>query len=368
MNRTPLFAEHAALGAKLVPFAGFEMPVSYAGILQEHAAVRSRAGLFDLSHMAQFVVRGDDAGAWADGLTVNAVATMRPGGARYNLFCGETGGTHDDVIFYRLADRWLLVCNASNAGKMWALLNAAAPGGVALEDRRSETALIALQGPRSAEILAPLAGGDPAALRYYSCAEMTVCGRPALVARTGYTGEDGFEVFVAAADAVAVWRRLLEAGAGRGLEPAGLGARDVLRLEAGMPLYGHELAEELSPLQAGLGWAVKFEKPAFVGKAALERQRDDACYARIAGVVMSGKVPARAGYEVIHSGAVVGGVRSGSFGPSVGRNIATVLVPPDVSSPGTRLSIRIRGVEHEAEVVKLPFYKRASTGGSGGAA
>lgn len=358
LRRTPLYDEHVALGARIVPFAGFEMPVQYGGILQEHDAVRHRAGLFDLSHMAQFVLRGDGVGAWADALTVNAVSTLKPGSARYNLFCNDAGGTHDDVIFYRLDDRWLVVCNASNADKMWTLLAHARSGDVALEDLRSETALIALQGPRSVEILRPLAERDVAGLRYFSAAEMTVCARPALVARTGYTGEDGFELFVSARDAVAVWRSLLQAGRAAGIEAAGLGARDVLRLEAGMPLYGHELDEDLSPLQAGLAWAVKFEKPRFTGKAALERQRDDGGYARVAGLVTSGRALARQGYEVIHNGTVVGQVRSGSVGPSVGRNIATALVRPDVTQPGTALSILIRGAEYEAEVVKLPFYKR----------
>lgn len=334
------------------------MPVRYAGILQEHDAVRARAGLFDLSHMAQFVLRGDGVAAWADRLTVNAVASMRPGGARYNLFCNDAGGTHDDVIFYRLHDRWLLVCNAANADKMWALLAGAGAPNVTLEDRREGSALIALQGPRSVDVLAPLVEDSIAALRYYGCTESRVCGRSAIVARTGYTGEDGFELFVEAEDAAPVWEAVLARGASYGVEPAGLGARDVLRLEAGMALYGHELDEEITPLQAGLDWTVKFAKGDFAGKAALERQRDDGRYARIAGIVMDGKVPAREGYEVIHNGTVVGAVRSGSIGPSVGRNIATALVPPEVSQPGTRLGIRVRGAEHPAEVVKLPFYRR----------
>jgi aminomethyltransferase len=358
MKRTPLYDEHVALGARIVPFAGFGMPVQYAGILQEHDAVRHRAGLFDLSHMAQFELRGDGVGAWADALTVNVVSTMNPGGARYNLFCNESGGTHDDVIFYRRAERWLLVCNASNADKMWDLLSGAPAEDVVLDDRRAVSALIALQGPRSVEILQALVDGDVAALRYYSAADMTVCGRPALVARTGYTGEDGFELFTAAEDAVAVWRAVLDAGRPAGLEPAGLGARDVLRLEAGMPLYGHELAEDVTPLQAGLAWAVKFEKPRFTGKAALERQHSEGRYRRNAGLVMTGRAVARQGYDVIHKGKVVGDVRSGSVGPSVGRNIATALLEPEVTKPGTRLSIRIRDAEHEAEVAELPFYKR----------
>lgn len=358
MSRTPLYGEHVALGARIVPFAGFEMPVQYAGILQEHDAVRHRAGLFDLSHMAQFELRGAEVGAWGDRLTVNALATMKPGGARYNLFCNEAGGVHDDVIFYRLEEHWLLVCNAANAEKMWALLAAARAGEVELADRRRESALIALQGPRALEILAPHVDRPLASMRYYSCAKMNAFKKPALVARTGYTGEDGFELFVAAGDAVALWRGLLEAGGGAGLEPAGLGARDVLRLEAGMPLYGHELDESITPLQAGLDWAVKFEKPAFTGRAALERQREEASFPRIVGLVMEGRVPARAGYAVKHDGRIAGEIKSGSIGPSVERNIATALVKSEFTQPGTKLTVEIRAAEHAAEVVALPFYKR----------
>lgn len=358
LERTPLYAEHLALGARLVSFAGFEMPLSYGGILLEHEAVRRRAGLFDLSHMAQFELRGPGVGAWADRLTVNWVSTMPPGGARYNLFCNDEGGTHDDVIFYRAAERWLLVCNAANGRKMWTLLTAARSDGVDLDDLRGRAALVALQGPRSLEILRRVTRDDPGALRYYSCRPMTVSGRRALVARTGYTGEDGFELFLTAEDAVAVWRSVLAAGHPEGLEPAGLGARDILRLEAGMPLYGNELTEEISPLQAGLGWAVKFEKPIFTGRAALARQAEKNDFLRIAGVVMEGKAVPRPGYAVLREGEIVGEVRSGSIGPSLGRNIATVLVRPEVTQPGTRLSIRIRGVEHAARVVPLPFYKR----------
>ena len=252
IRRTALFEAHRALGAKLVPFGGFEMPVSYSSILREHAAVRGRAGMFDLSHMAQFSLRGAAVGAWAETLTVNLVANMKPGQARYNIFTNERGGAHDDVIFYRLPDRWLLVVNAGNAHKMWALLQAQCTGDVQLTDRRGEDALIAVQGPRSVDVLAPLIEADIAALKYYTCVETKAGGVNAVVARTGYTGEDGFEVFLPADAATGFWEALLAANPGV-LAPCGLGARDVLRLEAGMPLYGHELTEEITPLQAGLG-------------------------------------------------------------------------------------------------------------------
>jgi aminomethyltransferase len=361
IRRTALFDAHRALGAKLVPFGGFEMPVSYASILREHDAVRHRAGLFDLSHMAQFALRGPDVGAWAEGLTVNAVATMKPGQARYNIFTNERGGAHDDVIFYRLdAERWLLVVNAANAAKMWDVVSAAAVPGVALANEHGDRALIAIQGPRSVEMLSRFTAVDLAAMKYYSCVEARVRGVDAVIARTGYTGEDGFEIFCTAADATDVWDALLSENRAAGLEPAGLGARDVLRLEAGMPLYGHELTEDITPLQAGLGWAVKLAKPAFVGKAALEAQAAAGTYSRIAGLVLDGKVPARSGYSVFSGGGRVGEVRSGSTAPSVGnKNVATALVEVAAAATGTRLEVEIRGARHPATVVPLPFYKRS---------
>jgi len=358
LRRTALFDVHRALGARIVPFGGFEMPVQYAGILAEHDAVRKRAGLFDLSHMAQFELRGADVAAWADALTINHVATMKPLQARYNVFTNDAGGAHDDVIFYRLPERWLLIVNAGNAHKMWAYLQAQQQGDVQLTDLRGETALIAVQGPRSVEVLAPLVEADIVALKYYTCAETKAGGIPAVVARTGYTGEDGFEVFLPAEAAVGLWDALLT-GHHSVLAPCGLGARDVLRLEAGMPLYGHELTEEITPLQAGIGWAVKFAKPSFTGKAALAAQAVDDDYPRVAGLVLDGRVPARAGYRVLRNGAVAGEIRSGSIAPSVGnKSIATALLEPASATAGTRLGVEVRGTEHPATTVALPFYKR----------
>jgi aminomethyltransferase len=359
LRRTALFDAHRALGARIVPFGGFEMPVQYAGILAEHDAVRKRAGLFDLSHMAQFELRGAGVAAWADELTVNHVATMKPLQARYNIFTNAAGGAHDDVIFYRLPDRWLLIVNAGNATKMWAHLQAQRRGDVELTNLHGERALIAIQGPRSVEMLAPLVSADIAALKYYTCVQTRAGGVEAVVARTGYTGEDGFEVFLPADAATGFWDALLAENREHGLAPCGLGARDVLRLEAGMPLYGHELTEEITPLQAGLGWAVKFAKPGFTGKAALEAQAADDDYPRIAGVMLDGRVPARAGYRVLRSGSPAGEVRSGSIAPSLGNaNIATALVDASSATVGTRLGVEVRGTEHPATIVALPFYKR----------
>jgi aminomethyltransferase len=360
LRRTALYDAHRALGARLVPFGGFEMPVHYAGILAEHDAVRKRAGLFDLSHMAQFELHGAGVGAWADALTVNNVANMKPLQARYNLFCNEAGGAHDDVIFYRLdATRWLLVVNAGNAQKMTEYLVAHPGEDVTVVNRHGERALIAIQGPRSVAILAPFVAGDIAAMKYYSCRETTVKGVPAILARTGYTGEDGFELFVDAEVATDLWDTLLAAGREAGLAPCGLGARDVLRLEAGMPLYGHELTEETGPIQAQLDWVVKFTKPAFVGKAALEAQVRGGSYDRIVGLALDGRVPARAGYSVLQDGRRIGEVRSGSIAPSLGgANIATALVAADAASLGTRCAVEVRGTAHAATVTTLPFYSR----------
>jgi aminomethyltransferase len=360
-KRTALYDEHVALDARLIPFGGFDMPVQYASILKEHDAVRHRAGLFDLSHMGQFVLEGENVAEWADGLTINAVGTMKPLQARYNIFCNERGGAHDDVIFYRLDGRWLLVVNASNADKMWTLLNESLGGsGVKLTSHHGTNALIAIQGPKALEMLAPHVAADIAAMKYYFCLETTAFGRPAIVARTGYTGEDGFELFVAGDDAVPIWRALLAEHAADGLEPCGLGARDVLRLEAGMPLYGHELTEEITPVQGGQSWALKLNKPAFVGKDALAAQieRDD--YARIVGLTMKGRAPAREGYKVFQDGREIGEIRSGSVAPSCGNvNIATALVPKEAATPDTALEVDIRGNKHAATVTALPFYKRS---------
>jgi len=360
-KRTALYDEHVRLGARLIPFGGFDMPVQYASILKEHEAVRHRAGLFDLSHMGQFILEDDDVGAWADRLTVNAVSSMKPMQARYNVFTNEQGGAHDDVIFYRLDGRWLLVVNAANTRKMWDHLSAQARGSsVTLSHREGAGALIAIQGPKSASMLAVHTSADLSALKYYFSVEGTVYGKPSVIARTGYTGEDGFELFVDAGDAPEIWNRLLEDNRDAGLEPAGLGARDVLRLEAGMPLYGHELSEQITPLQAGLQWVIKFNKPEFVGKDALLAQKESDDYARIAGIVMDGRAPAREGYHVFYGERRAGEIRSGSIAPSVqNKSVGTALLEKEAAAPGTAVVVHIRGTAYGATVVEMPFYKRS---------
>jgi aminomethyltransferase len=360
LRQTALYDCHVAGAARMVPYAGFSMPVQYAGILQEHDAVRHRAGLFDLSHMGQFELTGDAVAEWADGLCTNAVATMKPWQARYNIFCNERGGAHDDTIFYRLDGRWLLVVNGANVDKMWDLLNDALPAnGIELQSFHGKRALIAIQGPKSVEMLASHVPVDIGALKYYFCTETTVDGVPALLARTGYTGEDGFELFVDGDAASGLWKNLLDRHAGEGLEACGLGSRDVLRLEAGMPLYGHELTEEITPIQAGQSWAVKLNKT-FTGRDALEAQVAAGDYSRIAGLIMTGPVPAREGYAVQHGGQNVGEIRSGSRAPSVeNKNVATALLDPGATALGTELEVEIRGKSHPATVVPLPFYKRS---------
>ncbi len=361
-RRTALYDEHVALGARMVPFGGFAMPVSYAGILREHDAVRRRVGVFDLSHMAQYAFHGAGVGAWADALTVNDVASMKPGQARYNIFTNDAGGCRDDVLFYRIdGERWLLVVNAANAEKMWPYLVASVAGrdDVTLASHHGSHALVAVQGPRSVELVSPLCDRDVSAMAYYSCAELHVNGEPALVARTGYTGEDGFELFVDGSSAPVLWRELLARGASLGIEPAGLGARDVLRLEAGMPLYGHELDESISPVAGGQRWAVKTAKPQFPGRDAIVAQIANDVHDRVVGIVLAGRVPAREGYAVFAGDARVGTIRSGSTSPSLGnKNVATALVRKDASTVGTALDVEIRGTRHGATVVKLPFYKR----------
>ncbi len=361
LKKTALYDAHVALGARLVPFGGFAMPVQYGGILKEHEAVRKRAGLFDLSHMGQFMLRGPRVAEWADALTINAVATMKPWQARYNIFCNERGGAHDDTIFYRLeGDEWMLVVNASNADAMWAHLNAHLAEGVTLESKHGKAALIAIQGPASVAMLQPHVDVDLAAMKYYFCARANVDGVPALIARTGYTGEDGFELFVEGEHATKIWNTLLAAHGHEGLIPCGLGARDVLRLEAGMPLYGHELTAEIGPVQAGQSWALKLSKPAFIGRDVLAAQVESDAYARIVGLTMDGKVPAREGYAVFANGERVGEIRSGSMAPALGNiNIATALVEKSAATLGTRLQVEVRGSLHGATVVALPFYKRA---------
>ena len=361
-HHTPLHDRHVALGARLIDFAGWLMPVQYTGILEEHRAVRERAGLFDLSHMGELFVEGADAGtALAHALVTNPPA-LAEGRAHYSMIVDATGGILDDLIVYRLAaQRFLVVANASNAQTVSDALAERLDGFKAvLDDRSLATALVAIQGPRSLDILRPHTTVEIDALRYYAIAEGEVAGVPALVARTGYTGEDGFEVFVDTARAGEVWDRLLDAGRDAGLLPIGLGARDTLRLEAGMPLYGNELDRSTNPFEAGLGRVVKLDKPDdFVGRAALEKVSRDGVARRLVGLVLRGRGIARHGYPVHAGDRLTGAVTSGTQSPSLGEPIAMAYVATRDAEPGTMVDVEIRGQRVPAEVVTLPFYRRA---------
>jgi aminomethyltransferase len=358
---TPLLDRHEALGAKIVEFAGWLMPIQYAGILEEHRAVRAAAGLFDLSHMGELVVEGPDAGAALAAALVTDPPALAVGRAHYSMICAPDGGILDDLIVYRLAeDRFMVVANASNARVVSDALAERLDGYRAvLDDRSLATGLVAVQGPRSLEILGPLTDIDLAGIRYYGIAEGTVAGMRALVARTGYTGEDGFEVFAEVERVGELWDAMLGSGRSHGLVPVGLGARDTLRLEAGMPLYGNELDRATNPFQANLGRVVKLAKPNdFTGRAALEAVARDGVDRRLVGLVLRERGIARHGYPVLDDDGPTGVVTSGTMSPTLGEAIAMAYVAPRHVEPGTMLAVEIRGARVAAEVVPLPFYKR----------
>jgi aminomethyltransferase len=361
LHRTPLHDRHVALGAKLIEFGGWLMPVQYTGILDEHRAVRDRAGLFDLSHMGELFVEGPEAGdALAYALVTNP-PLLREGRAHYSMICTTDGGIIDDLIVYRLGpERFLVVANASNAPVVSdALAERLSTFKAVLDDRSLAMALCAVQGPRSVDIVQPITDIDLGELRYYAIAEGTVAGIPSLIARTGYTGEDGFEVFVEGTRASDLWDALAEAGAAHGLVPVGLGARDTLRLEAGMPLYGNELDLTTNPFEAGQGRIVKLDKPDdFVGRAALEKVARDGPGRRLVGLTMQGRGIARHGYAVHAGDRRTGVVTSGTQSPTLGKAIAMAYVAPADSEPGTIVDVEIREQRVAAEVVGLPFYRR----------
>ncbi|NUW38162.1 glycine cleavage system aminomethyltransferase GcvT [Nonomuraea sp. SMC257] len=355
---TPLRDVHESLGATLTDFAGWLMPLRYGSESAEHNAVRTAAGLFDLSHMGEIFVTGPQAGQALDYALVGHLSALVPGRARYTMIVNERGGVLDDLIVYRLGDEeFMVVANASNYEKVAAeLADRAKPYDAAVEDRSDRYALIAVQGPRAQEILATLTDADLAGLKYYAGLPGVVDGRQALIARTGYTGEDGFELFVANEDAVPLWHALTRAGEPYGLRPAGLSSRDTLRLEAGMPLYGNELGPDLTPFDAGLGRVVKFDKPGdFVGRSALEAVKDTPPRRRLVGLVARGRRVPRHGYPVTKDGAVVGEVTSGAPSQTLGKPIAMAYVD---TGAGEGLAVDIRGSHEAMDLVELPFYRR----------
>jgi aminomethyltransferase len=382
LKRTPLYEAHVAAGARLVPFAGWEMPVQYSGVIEEVRAVRGAVGVFDVSHMGEVAVSGPAALAWLNSLTTNDASRLSPGRAQYSLLLREDGGILDDILVYQTGEeQYLVVLNASNTGKDLAWLRGHSVPGAEIEDVSDKTALLAVQGPGAQELLAPLAEIDLAGMRRFGCTFGTVAGVPALVARTGYTGEDGFELFVGpwtvgdreqarggeAPETLvpSLWRALLDAGA----KPCGLGARDVLRLEAGNVLYGHEIDEETTPLEAGLEWVVKPEKGAFLGSDALAERSgwgratghsSDPGLSparRLVGLQSESRAIPRQGYPIVRDGDTLGVVTSGTYSPTLERPIGMGYVTPAAAREGERVEILVRERPEPARIVPLPFYR-----------
>jgi aminomethyltransferase len=338
--RTPLYDWHVAHGARMVDFGGWDMPIQYATITDEHTAVRTAAGLFDVSHMGRLSFGGPGSLDLIQHVFTNDASTMKDGQARYGLVCNEQGGIRDDVLVYRWPYGWAMVVNASNRTKIVGWLDQHKGGrDVQITDQTLTTAMVAVQGPRAVELSRGLVEADAAQLRYYFATPTRYRGKSCVVSRTGYTGEDGLELMVAADQAVTLWDDLVA----RGAKPCGLGARDTLRLEAAMPLYGHELTEEIDPLQAGLGWAVKLDKGDFIGRDALLKRKDDATLRRRVGLELEGKRIGREGAAVLKGGAEVGRLTSGTFSPTLNKAIAMAYVDPALAAAGAACEVDIRG-------------------------
>ena len=359
LRRTPFYDKHVALGAKIVPFAGYEMPVQYAqGITVEHKAVRERAGLFDVSHMGEFIITGDRAVEFVNYVTTNDVAALVIGQVHYSTILNERGTIEDDCLVYRFADKVMMVVNASNVQKDYATIAKHADKfGVKLEDVSDSMGLLALQGPKAAAILQTLTKTDLSQIKYYHFAEGEVAGMPMIISRTGYTGEDGFELYHDVQYSTRLWDAVMAAG---DVTTAGLGARDTLRLEMGMALYGNDIDDTVTPLEANLGWLVKLKKGEFVGSDVLNKQKSEGLKKRLVGITMSDRNIARHGYPVFANGEPSGVVCSGTMSPTLGIPIGTAYVPTDLAKEGSTFEVEIRGKRVPATVVKPPFYKDAS--------
>ncbi|MBA3892964.1 MAG: glycine cleavage system aminomethyltransferase GcvT [Gemmatimonadales bacterium] len=359
LRRTPLYDTHRALAAKLVPFAGWEMPVQYAGgILAEHHAVRTAAGVFDVSHMGEFEVTGPDRNALVNRVTCNDISTLEPGGVQYSAILTPEGTFVDDCTVYRFDDKLMIVVNASNVARAWEhVVKQKGGANVRLKDISGEVGLLALQGPTSQALLQPLTDTRLDDIGYYHFDVGKVAGAQCFISRTGYTGEDGFELYCRERDTVALWTALTGAGA----RPIGLGARDSLRLEMGYALYGNDIDDTITPLEAGLGWIVKLDKGSpFTGDKALRQQKHRGVTRKLVGFRLDGRGFPRPGYPVFHGGRDVDVVRSGTMSPSLGLAIGTTYLPADAAKPGTRFEVQCRGEKVSAEVVTRPFYTRGT--------
>jgi aminomethyltransferase len=362
LKRTPLYECHLKAGGRMVPFAGWEMPVQYRGVIEEHRAVRGGVGLFDVSHMGEIEIKGERALDLVQFVTCNDASKLTVGRAHYSGLMTPRGTFVDDLLVHKFADdHYFLVVNAANADKDYAYICAQAPAfaGVSVSNRSADYAQLAVQGPRAIEVLQRLTPVPLAEIKYYRFAHGEVIGEPALLARTGYTGEDGFEVYLAPAKAPALWDRLLEAGAPEGIVPCGLGARDTLRFEACMHLYGNDIDDTTTPLEAGLEWITKLDKGPFLGREALLRQQEEGVTRRLVGFEMRERGIARHSYPILAGGEHVGEVTSGTHAPTLGKALGLGYVPTAMAAPGTKIDIEIRGQGVAAEVVPTPFYRRA---------
>ncbi|WP_413407497.1 glycine cleavage system aminomethyltransferase GcvT [Paenibacillus amylolyticus] len=362
--RTPLFPLYQQYeGVRCIDFGGWELPVQFSGIQKEHEAVRERAGLFDVSHMGEFTVQGEQAEAFLQQMTTNDVTTLVPGQAQYTLMCYPDGGVVDDLLVYKLEDQhYMLVVNASNIDKDWAWLQEHLIPGVSMTNDSEQTALLALQGPLAVDIIRKVTDTDVSSIepfRFVQDAE--VCGVKLLLSRTGYTGEDGFELYVPADQAAVVWNGLMQAGDGHGLVPTGLGARDTLRFEAKLPLYGQELSATISPLEAGVGMFVKLNAGPFIGHEALLQQKTDGLARKLVGIEVLERGIPRPHYPIYAEGVQIGEVTTGTQSPTLKRNLGLALIDSKYAALGTPLEIEIRGKKLKAEVVKTPFHKRTRT-------
>jgi aminomethyltransferase len=361
LKRTPLFEIYKNYGAKTIDFGGWDLPVQFSSIKEEHEAVRTRAGLFDVSHMGEVEVRGADSLAFLQKIATNDVSLVKDGGAQYTAMCYEDGGTVDDLLIYKKADNdYLLVVNASNIDKDIEWLKANAFGEVTIKDLSNDVALLALQGPLAEQVLQKLTDTNLSEIKLFKFKDaVNIAGADALISRTGYTGEDGFEIYCASANAIELWEKILEAGKEEGVVPCGLGARDTLRFEVSLPLYGQELSKDITPIEAGIGFAVKPNKEAdFNGKAVLKEQKENGPARKLVGIELLDKGIPRHGYEVFVNDEQIGEVTTGTQSPTLKKNIGLALVKSDFSELGTEVEVQVRKKRLKAVVVATPFYKR----------
>ena len=362
LKRTPLYSAHVSMGARMVDFGGWEMPVQYSGVVDEHLAVRKAVGLFDVSHMGEIEVRGAEAVRLVDWVTTNAVSKLQIGQAQYSGLLYEHGGFVDDILVHKVADNHFFLCvNAANQEKDFSHIRAANRFDAQVEFTSDRYAQIAVQGPLALRTLQKLTEVDLSSIGYYWFADGMVSAAQARIARTGYTGEDGFEIYVAPSEAARIWSELLEAGGEFGIKPCGLGARNTLRLEAKMALYGHEIHASITPYEADLGWIVKLDKGDFIGRSALASQKQQGVRRKLVGFEMRGRGIGRDGYEVRLNGVPAGWVTSGSPGPSLSKNIGLCYLPASHAGAGEKIEVMVRNQPVEAETVPTPFYKRAKT-------